>query len=199
MAEDRERSASLFEDSARLAESAGDQPGLIASLNNRAVLAVEAGEHRRAAEEFGRCLAISRQSGNKRGCAVSLLNLATCERQLGEYRQAWAHFAESFAIGRALGIREIIVEILYASAALGDVTGDHGRAGVLIGAAQREGDFGHVFDSESDRLALDRTMSSVAKNLGSDGLQSALAAGRALTLDAAGEYLQTAAGAPGRL
>ena len=40
MAEDRERSASLLEDSARLAESAGDQPGLIASLNNRAIIAL---------------------------------------------------------------------------------------------------------------------------------------------------------------
>ena len=102
-------------------------------------------------------------------------------------------------MGRALGIREIIVEILYGSAVLADATGDHGWAGVLIGAAQREGDFGHVFDSESDRVALDRTMSSVEKNLGSDGLESALAAGRALTLDAASEYLQRAAGAPGRL
>ena len=117
-------------------------------------------------------------------CAISLLNLATCERQLGEYRQAWAHFAESFSMGRALGIREIIVEVLYGSAALAEVTGDHRWAGVLIGAAQREGDFGHVFDSEANRVALDRTMSSVKKNLGRDGLKSALAAGRALTLDA---------------
>ena len=197
MADDPERAASLFQDSARLAESAGDQPGLIASLNNRAIIASEAGEHRRAAEEFERCLAISRQSGNRRGCAVSLLNLAGCERELGEYRQARAHCAESFSMGRALGIREIIVEILYTSAALADATGDHGWAGVLIGAAQREGDFGHVFDSETDRVALDRTMSSVEKNLGSDGLKSALAAGRALTLDAASEYLERAADAPG--
>ena len=102
MADDPERAASLFEDSARLAESAGDQPGLIASLNNRAIIASEAGEHRRAADEFERCVAISRQSGNRRGCAVSLLNLACCERQLGEYRQAWAHFAESFSMGGPL-------------------------------------------------------------------------------------------------
>jgi hypothetical protein len=40
-------------------------------------------------------------------------------------------------------------------------------------------------------------MSSLEKNLGSDGLKSALAAGRALTLDAASEYLERAADAPG--
>jgi hypothetical protein len=66
-------------------------------------------------------------------------------------------------------------------------------------SCQREGDFGHIFDSETDRVALERTLSSVEKNLGSDGLQSALAAGRAMTLDAASEYLERAAGPPRRL
>jgi predicted ATPase/class 3 adenylate cyclase len=195
--DDRERAVSLFDESARLAESAGDLTGLTASLNNRAIMALEDGDHRLAAGEFRRCLSISRQAGNKRMCAGSLLNLASSERHLGETRQAWAHLTESLAIARALGIREVIVEVLYTSAALADAAGDHRWAGTLIGAAQREGDFGHVFDTDVDRVAVERTLSSVEQNLGRDGLQSALAAGRAMTADAISEYLERAAGAPG--
>jgi predicted ATPase len=197
MRDDGERAASLFEESARLAESEGDLVGLTAALNNRAIIAMEAGDHRRAAGEFRRCLSISRQAGNQRMYGISLLNLGTCERHLAESCQAWAHFAEGFALARALGIRELIVELLYASADLADTADDHAWAGALIGAAQRESDFGHVFESETDRVALERTLSSVEQNLGSDGLQSALAAGRAMTLDTVGEYLTRAAGAPG--
>ena len=71
MADDRERAASLFEESARLAESAGDQPGLIASLNNRAIIALEASEHRRAADEFERDASPSPGKQATSACAPS--------------------------------------------------------------------------------------------------------------------------------
>ena len=108
------------------------------------------------------------------------MNLAHSERDLGEYARARAHFAESLSAARSLGIREVVTESLYGAAVLADLVSDHGWAGALVGAARREGDFGHDFDLDSDRVALERTLASVEKHLGSEGLSRSIAAGRAM-------------------
>ncbi len=118
------------------------------------------------------------------------MNLAHSERDLGEYARAWAHFAESLSAARSLGIREVVTECLYGAAVLADTVGEHTWAGALVGAARREGDFGHDFDLDSDRVALERALASVEMHLGSDGLAKSMAAGRAMTLDAIVEYLE---------
>jgi predicted ATPase/class 3 adenylate cyclase len=196
MYEDRERSAALLDESVGISESSGDRVGLTAALNNLGVIASMSGDYRLAADRCDRALSIARQSGDMRGIAIYLMNLAHYERDLGEYQRARGHFAESLAAARKLGLREVVTEVLYGAAALADLLGEHAWAGALIGAAQREGDFGHDFDIEADRATLVRTMSSIETNLGSDALESALAAGRAMTLEAASEYLEGAAGSP---
>jgi sugar phosphate isomerase/epimerase len=108
---------------------------------------------------------------------------------LGEYQQARAHFKESLLIARKLGFREVVVEVLYGLAALAAAVGGDAWAGALIGAAQREGDFGHVLE-DRDRAQYERTMSTIRQNLGPDRLERAIAAGRAMTLDSALRYLQ---------
>jgi hypothetical protein len=91
----------------------------------------------------------------------------------------------------------VVTEVLYGAAALAASDNDPGWAGALVGAAQREGDFGHDFDSEADRVQFARTLSSIEQNLGTAGMQRAIAAGRAMTLDAAADYLERSVGAPG--
>jgi predicted ATPase/class 3 adenylate cyclase len=189
MAEDRERAAALFQESIDLCESCGDQYGLTAALNNLAIIATMSGDHRGAAHGLARAVSIAKQLGNARGVSVFTMNLAHAERELAEYQQARAHFAESLTVARSLGFRETVTENLYGAAVLADDIGEHGWAGTLIGAAQREGDFGHVFDLDADRVALERTLSSLERHLGSDGVANAIAAGRAMTLDAIVEYL----------
>lgn len=193
MDEDRERAATLFEESAGLAESAGDSLGHTAALNNLALMATASGNHRRAADEFERALSIARQSGDRRGCSIYLMNLAETERRLGEYEQARSHFAESFATARDLGIREVVVEVLYGLAALASALGEYRWAGELVGIALREGDFGHVLEDQ-DRVVFERTMSDIGNGLGVDGTASAIAAGRALTLDSVVTYLEAGSG-----
>jgi predicted ATPase len=190
MAEDPKRAASLFEESVALSESVGDVVALTAALNNLAILATQAGEHRRAAEGFGRALAIAQQSGNQRGSCGYQMNLAHAERELGDYEMSRVHFAQSLEGARKLGFREVATETLFGAAVLADLLGDHVWAGMLMGAAQREGDFGHTFDLDADRVAVDRTLASVEQHLGTDGLNRALAEGRELTLDVAAEYLE---------
>lgn len=193
MGDDLDRASALTEESAALSESIGDLVGLTAALNNLAMMAIASGNDRRGAEMFERALSIARQSGNRRGCCVFLMNLAEAERRLGEFQPARAHLAESFAPARELGIREVVVEVLYCLAALASDAGDHGWAGALIGAAQREGDFGHVLE-EADRDVYERTMSSIRQGLGAEGMDSAIAAGRVLTLDAVAKYLDEGSG-----
>jgi predicted ATPase/class 3 adenylate cyclase len=197
MSDDPERAAALFQESIDFCESSGDRIGLTAALNNLAIIATQSGDHRRAADGLERAVSIARQSGNPRGASIYTMNLAHSERELGEYAQARTHFTESLSAARSLGIREVVTENLYGVAVLADLVGDHGWAGALVGAAQREGDFGHVFDLDADRVALENVLSSVEKHLGKDGLAKSIAAGRAMTLDAIVEYLEgNATGAP---
>jgi tetratricopeptide (TPR) repeat protein len=197
MSDDPERAAALFQESIDFCESSGDRIGLTAALNNLAIIATQSGDHRRAADGLERAVSIARQSGNPRGASIYTMNLAHSERELGEYAQARTHFTESLSAARSLGIREVVTENLYGAAVLADLVGDHGWAGALVGAAQREGDFGHVFDLDADRVALENVLSSVEKHLGKDGLAKSIAAGRAMTLDAMVEYLEgNATGAP---
>jgi tetratricopeptide (TPR) repeat protein len=198
--DDPDRASALTEESAALSESIGDLVGLTSALNNLAMMAIASGNDRRAADMFARALAIARQSGNRRGCCVYLMNLAEAERRLDEFQQARAHLAESFAAARELGIREVVVEVLYGLAALASAAADYGWAAALIGAAQREGEFGHVLE-DADRDVYERTISSIRQGLGAEGMDSAIAAGRVLTLDAVVKYLEEGSGylSPGTL
>lgn len=190
MSEDLERAATLFQESIDLCKSCGDQISLTAALNNLAIISKESGDNRGAADRLERAASIARQSGNPRGVSIYTMNLANSERDLGEYARARAHFAESLSAARSLGIREVVTESLYGAAVLADLVSDHGWAGALVGAARREGDFGHDFDLNSDRVAVERALTSVEEHLGSDGLARSIAAGRAMTLDAIAEYLE---------
>jgi predicted ATPase len=187
--DDLDRASALAEESAALSESTGEMVGLTNALNNLAIMAIASGNDGRAAELFERALSIARQSGNRRGCCVYLMNLAEAERRLGEFQPARAHPAESFATARELGFREVVVEVLYGLAALASAAGDYEWAGALIGAAQREGDFGHVLE-DADRDVYEQTISSIRQGLGAEGKDRAIAAGRALTLAAVVNYLE---------
>jgi tetratricopeptide (TPR) repeat protein len=178
---DPERASTLTAESAALAESIGDTAGLTAALNNLAIIAIGAGNDRLAAETLARALSIARQSATRRGCCVYLMNLGDTERRLGEFQAARAHLAESFATARELGYREVVVEVLYGLAALTSAAGDHRRAATLLGAAQREGDFGHVLE-DLDRDIYEQTTANIRQRLGPENMEQAIAAGRELTL-----------------
>ena len=191
-ADDPARGTSLYEESARYSASVGDTARLAATLQNLAVNTWESGDHRGAVNGFERALEVARQAGHKVGISISLMSLAEAERALGEYQRAMVYFGESLQTARRLGLKEVVVEALYGVAGLAVDAGDYGWAGAVLGAAQRENDFGHDFDLESMRQIHDNTLASIKENLGADGMERAIAAGRALTLDSVLEYLRGA-------
>jgi predicted ATPase len=186
----RERAAAAYEESAAIAESIGDLNGLSASLNNLALVATWAGDYQRALSLFQRALTASRAWGSDRGTSISLMNLSESERKLGDYASARRHLEESFALARRLGIREVEVESLYGLAAVATSAGEHQKAAVLLGAAQREGEeFGHVLEGY-DQGVYDQTMAELKEHLGDSALERAILVGRTLESDAAVAFVE---------
>jgi predicted ATPase len=190
MDEDPARATSLLEESAGYSESAGDLVRLAATKQNLAIIAWESGDYQRAVDGFTRALELSRQSSNERGISIELMSLGHASRFLGDHQLSRLQFAEGLALARKLGIKEVIVETLCGSAMLAADIGDDGWAGALAGMAQRENDFGHDFDLEFIRREYEQTLSNLRERLGADGLEQAMAAGRALPLGSVIDYLE---------
>jgi tetratricopeptide (TPR) repeat protein len=182
-----DQSTSLLEESVTISRSAGDLRGVLTATTNLAHVPLRSGDYRRAADLFQEALSIARQLGDRREVTVSLLNLGGTEPLLGEYGSAAAHLGESLRVARELGLREVIVESLYGLAAVAAGTDDNLRSATLIGAAQRQAEFGHVLE-ESDRQQLEQTLNSIRPVLGKDGFERAVENGRAMDLDAAVAY-----------
>ncbi len=181
--------APLFEESARHARDCGDLVGLSKVTSNIAIGSMDSGDYRSAADGFEQALSSARQVGDQVWSAVYLLNLSEAERHMGEFQRARTHLAECLALARRLSIRECLVDALYNAADLAATVGDYGWAAALIGTAEREADFGFVLE-DRDAQQYERTLESTRRSLGQERFESALAAGRAMALDAAKDYLE---------
>jgi predicted ATPase len=181
------RATELLEDSARLSRSVGDLRGVGSAANNLAHIPLLVGDFGRAADLFEESLSVAQKLGNELDRAAALLNLGQAERGLHDYRAAATHLTESLSLARDIGIREVIVEALYALAAVAAGMDDAERAATLIGAAQGQADFGHVLE-EFERGQLERTVETIRPILGDERFESALDAGRAMSLETAVEY-----------
>ena len=193
---DSDRATALYEESARLSRAAGDLHSAAAVVNNLACRLLEGGEYRRATELFDDALAMNRASGNQRSSSVNLLNLGDAQFALGNLQASAAYLAESLTTARALGFREVIVEALYALAGVAGAGDEPRRAAVLLGAASRAGDFGHIFEGDFDRRVYERTVETARRALGAEALDAAIEAGRAMTLDDAIAFATAAPSTP---
>jgi predicted ATPase len=184
---DSDRSTAFLEESVALYRSIGDLRGVGAATTNLALGCLRSGDYRQAADLFAEILSTARHLGDRREATIALLNLGGTETYLGEYESAAAHLGESLRVARDLGLREVIVESLYGLAAVAAGAGENLRSATLVGASQRQGEFGHVLE-ESDREQLERTVKSIRPALGQDAFDRALENGRAMTLDDAVNY-----------
>jgi non-specific serine/threonine protein kinase len=148
---------------------------------------LEAGDYRGAAAMFEDALRMARESGDRRGAAVNLLNLGDAELGLAKYRLATGHLVESLKSAVELGFQEVVVEALYGLAGVAGATGDHERFAMIVGAAQRAGDFGHVFE-DFERQLYERGLEVARSRLGEERLADSIDAGRALTPEEAIEF-----------
>ena len=190
-AADPDRVRAQTEEAIDLARSVGDLRGLAAAVNNSGVWRRGSGDHRGAADRFEESLAIAREIGDRNGIVIGLVNIANTERQLGEHQQAQAHLRECLAVATEIGHREGVVETVNSLACSTAAVGDYGWTAALLGVAQREGDFGHVVSSTGTTAEeLQTARSAAEEHLGGDRFETALAAGRELSLDAVMGYLE---------
>jgi predicted ATPase len=187
---DSQRVWALTEEAVDLARSAGDLRGLAAAVNNAGTWLHGAGDHRGAADRFEESLEIARRRGDQNGIVTALLNISEPERFLAEYGRARTHLAECLTVARELGFREVVVEAVYSLACLSAAVGDYGWTAALLGAAQRQGDFGHVIELESTRKEYEQALAAARQHLGDDGFEKTFAAGREMTLDAVMDHLE---------
>jgi predicted ATPase len=188
---DPERVNALHEESARLAQAAGDLDGLRTIANNQSVLNRRAGDFRAAADLGERAVALSRQAGDQRGLCVTLKALAEAEWSLGDRARARASLAESLSVARDLGFREVLVEVIYDLACLSADAGDHGWTAALLGVAQREATFGWIPEDDATAREYEQAATGARRALGDEEFEKVFAAGRAMPLDAVLDYTQT--------
>jgi len=188
---DLRRVAVLSAEAREESRSAGDLSGVAATLNNDAIDLKESGNLRGAMESSEQAVALLRQVDNRRNLSGSLLHLADAERLLGEHARARVHIAEALVMARDLGFRERVVEAIRELACLSASAGDYGWTAALLGAAQREGNFGWVPEDEAWAREVEEAHVSAQSALGGDQFEKAVAAGRAMSLDTIADYLES--------
>ena len=185
----------LDEESARLARAAGDLDGLWAIAINQSIRKRRAGDHRGAVDLGERAVALSRQVGDRRGLCISLMTLGEADLSLGGRVRARECLAESLSLARDLGFREVLVEVIYDLACLSAAAGDQGWTAALLGAAQREASFGWMPEDDATAREYEQARAGARHALGGGEFEKAVAAGRAMPLDAVLDYTQTGSSA----
>jgi DNA-binding CsgD family transcriptional regulator len=129
---DYDQARRCHEETLRLRQELGDQPGTARSLSNLALLDAYAGDWARAREAYEGVLRIWRALDERALVALTLNNLSEVVSAQGDLGLARAFLEESLAIRRDLGDAR---GLAYTLQNLGDVTlaqGDAARAGDLL-------------------------------------------------------------------
>ena len=179
------RSAVLLEEALVLMRRAEDKLGGAIILNVLGENARSSGDFARAAGRYEESLALSRELGNAFWRAVAGMNLAIARLRLGEPGRSTSLMAEALAAAYAIGNKRNVPPALIGFAALAVLGGKPEAAAALLGAAEKLlAEQGTVL-VYADRSEHEATARAVRAALDGPAYEAALAAGRALTLDAA--------------
>jgi predicted ATPase/class 3 adenylate cyclase len=186
-----ERVTVLYEESARLARAAGYLDALSAIANNQSIEKMRAGDQRAAVGLGERAVSLARQAGDRRGLCVALKALAEAQRSLGDRARARACLAESLSMAHDLCFREVLVEVIYDLACLAADAEDQRWTAALLGVAQREAVFGWIPEDDATAREHEQARTGARQALGDEEFETAVAAGRAMPLDAVLDYTDT--------
>ncbi|HET6319992.1 MAG TPA: tetratricopeptide repeat protein, partial [Chloroflexota bacterium] len=176
-----------LEESLALFREMGDQSGAAAALNNLGELARFEGDYATARRCYSESLALYQGLGNVNGTALVLHNLAHVVQHEGDHRHAARLFHDSLVKYQALGHPGGIAMCLAAAAGLAAVRGQYVRAARLSGtAASAYKAVGATMDG-ADRVAHDRYMADVRKQLSDEAFAAACAEGRGMSVDQAAQ------------
>ena len=180
-----ERGLPLLEEALALMRQAQDKAGVALILNVLGEHVRARRDFARAAELYGESLALSRSLESPFWISAAAMNLGVCSIRLGRPAAALPLMTESLTLTHAIGNKRNVPPALIGLAALAALDGEPETAAVLLGAAEkflREQNTVLVY---ADRGEQEETARAVRAALDGAAYEAALAAGRALTLDAA--------------
>ena len=187
-----ERAESQFEEALALARETGDQVHASRVLLNLAGLVFARGDSARASLLAQEGLAAARSSGDHWALANALSFMSTGARLGRDYAGAQRFSEECLALAVELGHTMFIGASLVSFAEIAAARGDSERAARLLGAAERVVDLmGGPGAIGAVRPDISPARSTARAALGEPAFESALAAGRALTLEQAVAYALT--------
>ncbi len=190
--EGSERAESQFEEALALARETGDQVHASRVLANLAGLALARGEGARAAMLMRESLVAARASGDRWVLTNALSFMSIGERLAHNYASARAFSEECLTLAVELGHKMFIGGSLLGLAEVASAQGDSDRAAHLLGAAERVVDLmGGPGAGVGVRPDASPACATARAALGEGAFQSALAAGRGLTLEQAVAYALT--------
>ena len=185
---DYETGTQLYQESLEIRYRLGDKQAIAQTLNNLGYMAVQQGDYEAAQAQLEFALTLQREVGDQWGIATTLHNLANAARGQENYDEARGRYEESLTIARELGDGRTIAYLLGDMGGLAALEGQAQRALQLVGAAEglRE-DIGAPIPP-ADQAILDRLLEPARLALGAAVTASAMAEGRAMSLEEAIEY-----------
>ncbi len=166
------------EESAAFARRSGDDWALSMALNNLGYIALQAEDPGRARDSFEEALGLARGRGDRRSESFFLENLALASLELDGARSARPAFVESLLLALRLGFVEVEATDLVGLAAVAVAEGDHRRAAVILGGAQRLlEETGGRWDPVEARVRA-RTVADIERHLGLEAVEAGLTEGR---------------------
>jgi adenylate cyclase len=175
----------LNEECLALRREVGDKWAIAMSLNNLGYVILAQGDYPAARAQLEQAVTLQREVGDRYHIANALNNLGNVARAQGDYTEAHALYEESLTINRDLGDGWAIAYLLEDIGGLAALQGQPGRALRLSGAAAalRETINAPLPPAEQDKL--ERMLAPARQALGETATASAVAEGRAMSMEQA--------------
>lgn len=189
---DTEGAYAFFQECLALRRQMDDLWGLACALDNLGIVVQHQGDMETARNLYEDGLKIRRELGNRQDIAGSLGNLGGIAMRKGDFEKAHTLFTESLNLFREIGYTQGLAEMMEAFGALEAAQGQTVRAARLWGKAEDLREVHGIPIPAPLRAARDEYIDPARRLLGEEAFAAAWAAGRALTMEAALNELDSA-------
>ena len=161
------------------------QPGIAQALNIMGEIARFNGDDERAKRAYEECLAVSQQTGERRRIVFMFNNLAFIAVHDGDFKRARVLARQGLQLAREMENRLEMAKTLPIVAGAMGMLGQPREAVRLLGASEKALANMGAFHQLNDKREVDEMITAVRTQLDDATVQTALAEGRALSLEQA--------------
>ena len=180
--EDFETSRTLHAEALAIRRELGDRSAIAVSLNNLGNLALDQNNYAEAETRLEEAVALQREVGDRYYLANALNNLGNVARTRGDHERARQLYTESLRTNQELGALWAIAYLLEDISCLETTQGSYERALCLQGAAENlRQEIGSPM-SPNEQARLDEYLKTARDSLSPEKRESALEAGKRMTL-----------------